>query len=130
MKKILLIFLALFTFSFAEVKNILANKEIVNSGITIIDIRTKPEWKETGIIKDSIPLTFFDEKGRYDAQHFLDMLSGYVKKNQEFAIICRSGNRTAVVSKFLDNMGYKVVNLQGGIKYLLSQGYELQSYEK
>ncbi len=128
MKRVVLgIFLSL-TFLFAGAKNIPASPEIVQSGITIIDIRTKPEWIQTGIVKGAVPITFFDERGGYDAQKFLVALDGYVNKNEEFAIICRSGNRTTAVSKFLGELGYKVINLQGGVKHLVSQGYELSKY--
>jgi rhodanese-related sulfurtransferase len=130
MKKVLLAFLLTCTLAFAEIKSIPVNPEFVTSGITIIDIRTKPEWQETGILKDSIPITFFDAHGKYDAQKFLDMLSGYVKKDEEFAIICRTGNRTTIVSKFLDQMDYRVINLEGGIKALMKQGYPLSKYEQ
>jgi len=53
--------------------------QIVPSGIKIIDIRTKPEWIETGIIKGSILITFFDEKGQYDAAKFLSQLDSKIK---------------------------------------------------
>lgn len=113
----------------AEVKHIPANPSIVSSGMTIIDIRTQAEWEETGIVKGSIPITFFDDRGNYDAQKFLDILNNYVKKNEEFAIICRTGNRTTSIGQYLDKIGYKVINLQGGVVFLKQQGYELDKYQ-
>lgn len=129
LKKLFSLFL-LSTFLFAGVKTVNVTPEIVESGIKIIDIRTKPEWQQTGIVKDSIPITFFDTRGNYDAQKFLDMLSGFVKKSEEFALICRTGNRTTAVSDFLGKMGYNVVNLKGGIKALMKQGYKLVPYKE
>jgi rhodanese-related sulfurtransferase len=129
MKKIFLGLFLLLSIVHAGVKNMPATPQIVESGITIIDIRTKPEWEQTGIVKNSIPITFFDERGNYDAQKFLDMLSGVVKKGEEFAIICRSGNRTTAVSQFLAQQGYDVINLQGGVKHLATQGYKLSKYK-
>ena len=32
----------------------------------VIDIRTQPEWEETGIVPGSKLLTYFDERGRAD----------------------------------------------------------------
>lgn len=122
------LFLFLCVNLFAEVKHIPANPSIVSSGITIIDVRTESEWKETGIVKDSIPITFFDARGNYDAQKFLDLLSAYVQKDKEFAIICRTGNRTTSIGQYLDKLGYKVINLQGGVVFLKQQGYEFQEY--
>lgn len=128
MKKVFVVLLLVSSFLFAGVKTVNVNPEIVQSGIKIIDIRTQGEWLETGIVKDSIPITFFDEKGNYDAQNFLDVLSSYVKKNEEFALICRTGNRTTAVSDFLGKRGYNVINLKGGIKRLTQQGYMLEKY--
>lgn len=112
----------------AELRHVDVNEEIVKSGIKIIDIRTAPEWKETGIVENSIPITFFDDQGRYDAAKFIAELDKHVKKDREFALICRTGNRTVAVSDFLSKQGYKVVNLKGGIKRLMSQGYVPEPY--
>jgi rhodanese-related sulfurtransferase len=126
--------LSLFTLLFssllmAELRHVDVNEEIVKSGIKIIDIRTSPEWKETGIVENSIPITFFDEQGRYNAETFLNELTKHVKKDREFALICRTGNRTVAVSEFLSKQGYKVINLKGGIKRLISQGYVPEPYK-
>lgn len=116
-------------FLMAELRHMDVNEEIVKSGIKIIDIRTAPEWKETGIVENSIPITFFDEQGRYDAASFVAELNKHVKKEREFALICRTGNRTVAVSEFLSKQGYKVINLKGGIKRLMSQGYVPEPYK-
>ncbi len=129
MKKILLGILLLLGVAYGELINVPISPKIVESGIKIIDIRTEPEWRETGIIKGSIPLTFFDERGKYDAPKFLEALNSIIKKGEKFAIVCRTGHRTGVVSKFLSQNGYNVVNLEGGIKGLLKQGYKLVKYE-
>ncbi|PLX70145.1 MAG: rhodanese-like domain-containing protein [Denitrovibrio sp.] len=102
---------------------------LYKTGITIIDIRTKPEWQQTGIIKGSKTLTFFDEKGNYNATDFLNKLSRIVQKDEAFAIICRSGNRTTVVSKFLKESGYpRVINLLGGVKQAAKNGIKFEKY--
>ena len=128
MRKIGFAILLGITFLFADLRHIDVDKEIVSSGIKIIDIRTEPEWKETGLVENAIPITFFDEQGRYDAQAFVNELNKHVKKDREFALICRTGNRTVAVSEFLSKQGYKVVNLKGGIKRLISQGYVPEPY--
>lgn len=128
MSKISLIIALFSTFLFAELRHIDVDQNIVKSGIKIIDIRTEPEWRETGLVENAIPITFFDEQGRYDAQAFVNELNKHVKKDREFALICRTGNRTVAVSEFLSKQGYKVVNLKGGIKRLMSQGYVPEPY--
>lgn len=130
MKKIILGLFLISTFLFSGVKTVNVTPDIVQNGIKIIDIRTAEEWKETGIVKDSIPITFFDERGQYDAQKFMDTLNSYIDKNEEFALICRTGNRTTAVSDFLGKRGYNVINLKGGVKSLTSQGYDLVKYTK
>ena len=113
---------------FAELRHMDVSEDIVKSGMKIIDIRTAPEWKETGLVENSIPITFFNDQGRYDAAAFVAELNKHVKKDREFALICRTGNRTVAVSDFLSKQGYKVVNLKGGIKRLISQGYVPEPY--
>lgn len=130
MKKVLLGLILVFSFLFAGVKTVNVSPKFVTSGIKIIDIRTKGEWKETGIVKGSIPITFFDERGNYDAKKFLDLLNKHIQKSEEFALICRTGNRTTAVSDFLGKNGYKVINLKGGVKRLTQQGYKLIKYNK
>lgn len=129
MKKLFLAFFFLATFAFAELRHVEVSEDFVKSGIKIIDIRTAPEWKETGIVANSIPITFFDAQGHYNADAFLEQLNKYVKKDIEFALICRTGNRTVAVSDFLSKNGYKVVNLKGGIVKLLKQGYVPEKYQ-
>ncbi|HIP45918.1 MAG TPA: rhodanese-like domain-containing protein [Sulfurospirillum arcachonense] len=130
MSKLMLGLFMISTFMLAGVKTANATPELVQSGITIIDIRTEPEWVQTGIIKDSIPITFFDARGNYDAEKFLDTISKYVNKGEEFALICRTGNRTTAVSDFLGKQGYDVINLKGGVVSLEKQGFKLVPYTK
>lgn len=130
MRKILLALVLVSSFLVAGVKTVSVNPQLVNSGIKIIDIRTEREWEQTGIVKDSIPITFFDIRGNYDAQKFLDMLSKHVSKDEKFALICRTGNRTTAVSDFLGKQGFDVINLKGGVKSLAQKGYKLVKYTK
>jgi len=129
MSKILLLISLFSTLLFAELRHVDASEEVVKSGIKIIDIRTLPEWKETGLVENAIPITFFDEQGRYNAEAFIKELDKYVSKDKEFALICRTGNRTAAVSELLSKQGYKVVNLKGGMKSLMSKGYTPEPYK-
>ena len=130
MSKLMLGLFMISTFMLAGVKTANVTPELVQSGIKIIDIRTEPEWVQTGIIKGSIPITFFDARGNYDAQKFLDTINNHVKKGEEFALICRTGNRTTAVSDFLGKNGYDVINLKVGVKRLMQQGYVLEKYTK
>ena len=130
MKKIILGLLLLGSSLFAEITNVIVTPEFVNSAkLKIIDIRTKGEWKETGIVKGSYPLTFFNEKGNYDIDGFLKSLNKIVNKDEKFALICRTGSRTGMVSNFLGKkLDYHVINLKGGLMKLLRAGYKTVRY--
>ena len=130
MSKIMLGLFMVSTFMLAGVKTVNASPQIVQSGIKIIDIRTEPEWAQTGIVKDSITITFFDAHGNYDVQKFINELDQHVKKGEEFALICRTGNRTTTISDFLGKQGYNVINLQGGVVKLARHGFELVQYNR
>jgi len=85
-------------------------------GIPIIDIRTQGEWYETGILKGSHTVTFFDEMGQYDIDGFLESVLEIIgdKKNR-FLLICRTGSRTGQISQYLAQQGFNTINLMGGI---------------
>ncbi len=131
MKRIVFGLLLLATSLFAELKQEWATENFLQKNIKIIDIRTPAEWRETGIVKGSYPIMFFDEQGNYDVPKFLKALNKVVKKDEQFALICRVGSRTGMVSEFLSNkLGYKVINLKGGIMKLISEGYRPVRYIK
>ncbi len=91
---------------------------LMKDGVTVIDIRTLPEWEETGILSGSKLLTFFDERGKADPAAWLDKVKPLAGPNDPVIVICRSGNRTKAVSRFLSQQaGYaKVYNVKSGIK--------------
>jgi rhodanese-related sulfurtransferase len=130
MKKTLLGLLLFGSTLFAEVTNIEVTPQFIrDTKLKIIDVRTYGEWKETGIVKGSYTLTFFDERGNYDTESFLNALDKIVKKGEKFALICRTGSRTGMISNFLGNkLDYNVVNLRGGIMKLFMEGYRAVPY--
>lgn len=116
MKKIILSLLILVSSLAAELKNEYLNKKLLSSNIPIVDIRTVGEWKETGILKGSIPIEFFTEEGNYNINEFLKKLNAKVDTKKPFALVCRTGSRTKMVAQFLsDKLNYKVTNITGGI---------------
>ena len=98
--------------------------KLLKSGVTVIDIRTQPEWEETGIVAGTKLLTFYDERGRADPDGWLERLKPLAKPGDPVAVICRSGNRTRSVSQLLSQQaGYaKVYNLKNGIKGWTASG--------
>ena len=131
MKKIVLVLLLTLTSLMAELQTVWATPKFLENKMKIIDIRTAPEWKETGIVKGAYTITFFDERGNYNTENFLAQLNRVVKKGEKFALICRTGSRTTMVSQFLANkQGYNVVNLNGGMMKLIQEGYKAVRYKQ
>lgn len=95
----------------------------MENGIKLIDIRRPDEWQQTGIVDGSIKLTAFNGQGQFQ-QSFLTMLKNTVQPDEEFAVICRTGNRTANLSNWLATKGgYKnVLNVQDGIVSWIKEG--------
>lgn len=100
----------------AELKNLQAQ------GVTIIDVRRADEWKATGIIEGSHPLTFFDKQGRYDVQAWLDQVGQWVSKDEPVVLICAHGVRSSKIAEFLDKrVGFtQVHNVTKGISQWIS----------
>lgn len=106
------------------------DQKLLDSKIKIIDIRTPGEWVHTGIVKGSIPIMFFDERGNYNLDVFLDELHKNIKPGERFALICDTGSRTKVVGVPLgQEMGYNVIDLKGGIQYAIAKKIPIEPYQ-
>lgn len=120
--KIISAVLLLQLYLFADFSGISAEelKALQKQNVPVIDIRTPGEWRETGVIPGAHKIMFFDERGNYDVQKFLDALSKVAPdKNKPIIIYCRSASRTKVVGDFLSKqVGYKdVKELKGGVMF-------------
>lgn len=108
--------------SSAELKDLLAKK------VTLIDIRLPEEWKETGLVEGSKPLTLFLANGQVSPE-FAPTLQKIAPLNQPIALICRSGNRTKAGTAMLAAAGYKqVYNVTHGIKGWIADGNPVSAY--
>ncbi len=107
-------------------------EKLIDKNIIMIDVRRESEFYSTGIIKNSIPLTFFDDFGNYDIENWMNEFQKYIKsKDQEFVLICAHANRTRSIGNFLIDQGYtNVSHLYGGIAYWLDEGKETLAYKK
>ena len=99
---------------------------LMKQGVPLIDIRTNSEWQNTGIIKNSKLLTFFDRDGKSDVKSWMNKLREMAKKDQPLIIICRSGKRSGIVSDMLVNEeNYsEVYNANSGIMAWIKSGLE------
>jgi len=104
---------------FADVKQV-NNEEIITliqNGVSVIDVRRADEWHNTGVIKQSNLLTFFDKQGNYNTDKWLSELKKIAKEGDPVIIICRSGKRSGIVAKLLDEQANytNVYNASGGM---------------
>lgn len=106
----------------AELARLLAAK------VPLIDVRTASEWQESGVVPDSHLLTFFDERGGANPQAWLEKARSVSSPAEPVILICRSGNRSQAVSRFLSQQaGYaKVYNVKAGIRAWISEKRPLE----
>lgn len=83
--------------------------------ITIVDIRTPDEWRDTGVARGVERLDMRHPGGPQGfAQALLDRLGG--DRDAPIALICRTGNRTTRVQAALREMGFtRVYNIAEGM---------------
>ena len=92
-------------------------KELMKLNTPIIDIRTSPEWEQTGVVPKSLLLTFFDKNGKYNFENWYNKLIKITKKDEPIILICRSGRRTKIVAEMINRkFNYIVYNAKYGIK--------------
>ena len=94
-------------------------KILLESSVPMIDIRTEGEWYETGVIKSSHLMTFFDKNGSYDFRKWMTEVGEIANENGPVVIICRSGRRSRIVSNMIikENSEYLIYHVTNGIKY-------------
>ena len=103
----------------AEVVNISSTelKSLADQGVPLIDVRLAEEWIETGVVPGSLKMTFFDEKGGYDAKAWFGELNQVAGRDEPVILICHTGVRSKVIANWLSGgMGYaRVYNVTRGI---------------
>ena len=114
-----LIFLLFITkFSFADVVSI-TNEQILKlskSNIPIVDVRRNSEWHQTGVVPNSILLTFFDKNGNYNFEEWYEKLRLNINEEKPIILICRTGRRTKIIAQMMDEKLDNVIyNAKDGI---------------
>ena len=80
---------------------------IADSNVVILDVRKADEFTE-GHIKGAVLIDQFQSD-------FVEQAEAKLPKDKTIAIYCRSGRRSANAAGKLADIGYKCVNLKGGI---------------
>ena len=115
---VFIVFLLTIKLSFADIVDI-NNKQITElsqNNIPIVDIRRSSEWDQTGVIPNSILLTFFDKEGKYNLDEWYEKLRLEVDVDKPIILICRTGRRTKIIAEMMDKKFDKVIyNAKSGI---------------
>ena len=91
-------------------------KELSNNNIPIVDIRRSSEWDQTGVVPESILLTFFDKEGKYNYDEWYEKLRLEIDEGKPIILICRTGRRTKIIAEIMDKKFDNVIyNAKNGI---------------
>lgn len=83
------------------------DKEIKANSVQLLDVRTPQEYAE-GHIDGAFNINIQSDDFRQRAEKELS-------KDSTILVYCRSGRRSMEAAEMLTKLGYKVVNLKGGI---------------
>lgn len=84
----------------------------------VIDVRTADEYK-AGRIPGATHVNFGLLPFR---------IGNHVEElDQEFIVVCKSGGRSTIATKLLQEMGYSPINLDGGFMSWMEAGYTVET---
>jgi len=83
----------------------------------LLDVRTPGEFKQ-GHVPGAIDIDFLSDD-------FVEKVSK-LDKDTTYLIYCRSGHRSHQAGTKMKQLGYKVVNLEGGFLHWEEEGYEIE----
>ena len=107
-------------------------QDLLNKGVTVVDLRRADEWDQTGVIANSHLVTFFDKFGRFDGNAWLQQISKVAEDDQPVVLICRAGVRSNWVAKWMEkHTSYKqIYDATGGIQQWLGDGYPVVEWNQ
>ena len=103
----------------------LLNKK--KDGFKIIDIRTLEEREDTGIIKGSLQMTAFDNKGNFNSE-FIKFFEKKIKPKDHVIFVSKTGDISSILANgFVEQLGKKnIYTLVGGIDKWILEGRKLK----
>ena len=104
-------------------------RQLLEENAVLIDVRRKDEWQRTGVVESSHMVTFFDQRGNYDAAAWLGEINEFSDSDDPIVLICQTGSRSGVIANWLAaRMGYTdVYNLEPGIVEWIRTGLPVTS---
>ncbi|MCP5366343.1 MAG: FKBP-type peptidyl-prolyl cis-trans isomerase [Hyphomicrobiales bacterium] len=99
-------------------------KALLARGVVLVDLRRDDEWQKTGVVAGSRLVTAFDKRGKLRPEFLSEFKQHVTGKDQEVVLICRTGNRSAVIAQALtEQLGYQHIhNVQHGITKWIRDG--------
>ncbi len=94
-------------------------KEIKADSVQLLDVRTPQEYAE-GHIDGALNINV-------QSEDFQKMAEKDLSKDATILVYCRSGRRSMDAAEILTKLGYKVVNLKGGIIEWIEDGRPVTS---
>lgn len=95
------------------------DKEIKADSVQLLDVRTPQEYAE-GHIDGALNINL-------QSDDFQKMAEKDLSKDATILVYCRSGRRSMDAAEILTKLGYKVVNLKGGIIEWKEEGLPVTS---
>ena len=101
-------------------------EKMLKNNYKFIDIRTKKERENTGIIQGSLEITAFDNYGKF-VPEFMKTFQDLVDLNDNVVFISNEGEISSILANgFAEQLGAKNMHsLKGGIQQLLKENYQL-----
>ena len=96
--------------------------EIKTDTTQLLDVRTPQEYAE-GHIDGALNINV-------QSDDFKELAQRELSKDSTVLVYCRSGRRSLDAAEILTNLGYKVVNLKGGIIEWKEDGLPVESGQK
>lgn len=82
-------------------------KEVKSDSVQLVDVRTPQEYAE-GHIDGALNINV-------QSDDFKELVQRKLSKDSTVLVYCRSGRRSLDAAEILTSLGYKVINLKGGI---------------
>ena len=97
-------------------------KEIKSDSVQLVDVRTPQEYAE-GHIDGALNINV-------QSDDFKELAQRELSKDSTVLVYCRSGRRSLDAAEMLTVLGYKVVNLKGGIIEWKEEGFPVLTIEE
>lgn len=92
-------------------------KQIKSPKVYLVDVRTPDEFKE-GHIEGAVNIDILNPD-------FVDIAESTLPNGKEIAVYCGTGKRGAMAAEELTELGYPVLNLEGGLEAWKAAGFTI-----